>query len=166
MANSAGYTQPIYEAVVASLTLENLLRAEDDQQRERVLATALETVASANRVVDMFSGQVDLSTSESSWPIPSVQLALSILITVTRQAAADAQRNQIAIVSDNYRMHLTKALSDLTASANRLEEIAEAWTMASDSSLVAEIKQLLSVLRKTDDKVIPHWRNVLADVSD
>jgi len=56
-------------------------------------------------------------------------------------------------------------LDDLDAIADRLEEIAEAWGLASDEALRAEIKQALSAHVKKDSE-IPAWRKALAEISD
>jgi len=164
MTTGAQYTQPIYQAVVSSLALENLQREEAEREQERFLAKAFECLTRGNDVIRVFA-ETDFTAEPSNESVVPVHVALCVLVTVSRQAVASTRRDYLPHVCAKYQAALASVLDDLDAIADRLEEIAEAWGLASDEALRAEIKQALSAHVKKDSE-IPAWRKVLAEISD
>jgi hypothetical protein len=160
----AEYTQPIYEAVVSNLALENLRREETEKEHEKMLAQALECLTATNQVIKLFD-ETDFSREpKNSAVVPFVQMALFVLVTVSRHAIGST-RTQLPAITEKYRSTLGGVLTDLEVNTNRFESIAEAWFIATDPSLTSEIKQALSERTSKKKSAGSVWRETLAAMS-
>ena len=160
MSSIAQYTLPIYEAVVCNLAIERVQREETE---EKLLTIIFKSLALTKEVLHLLiESDFSATTSET---ISSVHVALCVLVRTGRQAA-EGIRTLLQHVSEEYRIAITKALEDIESYTDRLEEIAEAWGMTFDESMMHEIKQALSASRQRSAHEVQDWRQVLATLSD
>ena len=159
----AQFTQPIYEAVVANLALENMRREETEKQDEAILTKAFECLTASKHVIRLLT-ENDFSTATSEG-IPPVHVAMCILVNVGRHALANS-RQGLPQVCEKYRMAMAAALDDLDGVFDGLEDIAEGWCMAADDAVTAEIKQAVAEAAEKKDAEVPDWRETLASVPD
>jgi hypothetical protein len=159
----AQYTQPIYEAVVANLALENMRREETERQDEAILTKAFECLTATKHVIRLLT-ENDFSTATHDG-IPPVHVAMCILVNVCRNAV-NGSRNNLSQVCEKYRDAMASVLDDLDVVVNRLEDIAEGWCMAVDKDLTAEIRHAISASSPREDAEIQDWRVSLASIPD
>ena len=159
----AQFTQPIYEAVVANLALENMRREETERQDEAILTKAFECLTATKHVIRLLT-ESDFSTTTSDG-IPPVHVAMCILVNVCRHAVKSS-RNNLSQVCEKYRDAMASVLDDLDAVVDRLEDIAEGWCMTADKALIADIKQAVSESSTRIDSELQDWRITLAGIPD
>jgi hypothetical protein len=163
MALMTSYTLPIYEAVVCNLSLEKIRQEETEQEHAAMLARTLECVTASRRVVKLLKDE-DFS-SASAEGIAQANVALGVLLFFGRQTVSNV-RKTLPSICEKYRTALATAIDEMAAINDQIEQICEAWNIASDDSLVAEIKQSLSAIKDTDKAELPPWRKALAAFSD
>jgi len=142
MATLVNYTLPIYQAVVCNLALEKMRQEEEE---EKLLSGLLESLSQSRGLLKLLS-ESDFSDS----PAENVQqghVALCVLVFTGRQAT------------------FSTAVDDMAGNTDIFEEICEAWGMATEESVVTEIKKALSAVSNNRDKEVPDWREALAALS-
>jgi len=159
----AQYTQPIYEAVVANLALENMRREETERQDEAILTKAFECLTATKHVIRLLT-ENDFSAATHDG-IPPVHVAMCILVNVCRHAV-NGSRSNLSQVCEKYRAAMAAVLDDLDVVVDRLEDIAEGWCMAADKELTANIRQAVSASSTRQDTEIQDWRITLASIPD
>jgi hypothetical protein len=160
MATLVNYTLPIYQAVVCNLALEKM-RLEEEQ--EKLLSAVLQSLGLSKELFKLLS-EADLSTA-SREEIEQGYVALSVLVDAGRRAATGV-RAFLPSISEKYRFALATAVDDMEANNDHFEEICEAWGMASDETLVADIKNAVSASSNKNGKETPDWREALASFSN
>ena len=160
MATLVDYTLPIYQAVVCNLALEKIRREEG---QEKLLSTVLQGLSLSKELFTLLN-EADFSATPTE-SIEQGYIALCVLIDTGRRAASNL-RASLPSIGEKYRSALSTAVEDMEANNGRIEEICEAWAMASDEAVVTGIKQALSASGKKSDKEIPDWRDALAALSD
>lgn len=156
------YTLPVFEAVVCGLTLKQTGQGEADQTGGELLRLTANWQAKHRQVTELFS-ETDFS-NVSKDQIAVTHAGLTVLVMITHPMTQIA-RSRLPGVPEPYRSAIAAMLDDIDAGADKLEEVLEAWSMALDPALLADIGLAVKEARvgkKKED--IPNWRDVLASV--
>jgi len=159
MATLVNYTLPIYQAVVCNLALEKMRQEEEE---EKLLSGLLESLSQSRGLLKLLS-ESDFSDS----PAENVQqghVALCVLVFTGRQVVS-SMRNFIPSVCEKYRATFSTSVDDMAGNTDIFDEICEAWGMATEESVVTEIKKALSAVSNNRDKEVPDCREALAALS-
>ena len=155
------YSLPVYEAVVCGLTLTKLQQEESERRDRELLRRSITLEEKMRTAVEVFQKD-DLSRIPKS-DIEPIATALATLVSTIRRTEPWF-RDSLKIMSGSYLAAQKDVLAQIERDNERLEEIAEAWSMAIDESCLSEIREAIRAAKNTGD--VKPWREVLASVKD
>ncbi len=162
MAEVATYTLPVYEAVVCGLELTRLQEEETKQRDLELLRSSINLEEKMRTAVETFQ-KGDLSRISKS-DIDPIAVALATLVSTIR-LTEPWFRDSLKIISAACLPTQKDVIARIQRDTECLEEIAEAWCMATDESCISEIREAIRTATTKAEDVKP-WREVLASVKD
>jgi hypothetical protein len=164
MPDMALYAKPVYEAVVCGLALQGIEQEEAAREHEETIKSFWDLLAKSKEVIDLFA-RADVSQLPKP-RIVFIAMGLRALMQITPALISSAEK-LASSVEGEYAPVYKSIVRKLFESTEKIEEVAEAWSMALDERLTNEIKEALKEIdSRKNPEDIPDWRDTLGPIQD